>query len=309
MRRKSGNLKGSDGAAPQASAARRSDPAPDMHAAGGSAASGRAAPSEVSAGEQIAAFAGDPDFMASLARGLAVVRGFAQQRRGLSIAELSLRTGISRAAVRRCLYTLEKLGYVAAEDDRTFALRPQILSLGHAYLSSAPLVTTAQPVLDRVSAKLDESCSLAIMDGDDILYIARSWSGRRLLSIDLGVGSRLPAHCTSMGRVLLAGLEPDDLAAYLQRVNLVRHTARTIVDRGELRDALAATRESGYAIVDQELEVGLRSIAVPVKDVRSRVVAAINIGAQAPRVSIAEMQKTFLPALQDAAGELGLLLG
>ncbi|HMA30466.1 MAG TPA: IclR family transcriptional regulator C-terminal domain-containing protein [Casimicrobiaceae bacterium] len=280
-----------------------------MDAAGGSAASDPGTPSEVSAGEQIAAFAGDPDFMASLARGLAVVRGFSQQRRGLSIAELSLRTGISRAAVRRCLYTLEKLGYVAAEDDRTFGLRPQILSLGHAYLSSAPLVLAAQPVLDRVSAKLDESCSLAIMDGDDILYIARSWSGKRLLSIDLGVGSRLPAHCTSMGRVLLAGLEPDDLAAYLRRVKLVPHTARTIVDREELRNALAATRESGYALVDQELEVGLRSIAVPVKDFRSRVVAAINIGAQAPRVSLAEMQKTFLPALQDAAGELGLLVG
>lgn len=130
-----------------------------------------------------------------------------------------------------------------------------------------------------------------------------------MASIDLGVGSRLPAHCTSMGRVLLAGLDPDDLGAYLRRVTLVPHTARTIVDRERLRDALAATREAGYALVDQELEVGLRSIAVPVKDFRSRVVAAINIGAQAPRVSIAAMQKTFLPALQDAAGELGLLVG
>ena len=255
------------------------------------------------------ALPGDPDFMRSLARGLAVLRGFSQQQRRLSIAQLSLRTGIPRAAVRRCLYTLEKLGYVAAADDRTFALRPQILSLGHAYLSSAPLVTAAQPVLDRVGARLRESCSLAIMDGDEILCIARSWSGSRLLSIDLGVGSRLPAHCTSMGRVLLAGLDPDDLGAYLRRVKLVPHTARTIVDRERLRDALAATREAGYALVDQELEVGLRSIAVPVKDFGSRVVAAINIGAQAPRVSIAEMQKTFLPALQDAAAELGLLLG
>ena len=268
-----------------------------------------AAPSEVSAGEQISDFAGDPDFMASLSRGLAVLRGFSQQGRRLSIAQLSQRTGISRAAVRRCLYTLEKLGYVAAEEGRTFALRPRILSLGHAYLSSAPLVMAAQPVLDRVSRRLHESCSLAIMDGDDILYIARSWSGKRLLSIDLGVGSRLPAHCTSMGRVLLAGLDPDDLAAYLRRVKLVPHTARTIVDGDRLRDVLAATRESGHALVDQELEVGLRSIAVPVKDFRSRVVAAINIGAQAPRVPVAEMQKTFLPALRDAAGELGLLLG
>ena len=268
-----------------------------------------ATPAESSAADRIAAYAGDPDFMTSLARGLAVVRGFSQQRRRLSIAQLSLRTGIPRAAVRRCLYTLEKLGYVAAEDDRTFALRPQILSLGHAYLSSAPLVTAAQPILDRVSATLHESCSLAIMDGDEILYVARSSSGKRLLSIDLGVGSRLPAHCTSMGRVLLAGLHPDELATYLRRVKLTPHTARTVVDRNRLRDVLAATREAGYAIVDQELEIGLRSIAVPVKDFRSRVVAAINIGAQAPRVSLAEMQKTFLPALRDAAGELGLLSG
>jgi len=238
-----------------------------------------------------------------------VLRGFSQQQRRLSIAQLSLRTGIPRAAVRRCLYTLEKLGYVAAADDRTFALRPQILSLGHAYLSSAPLVTAAQPVLDRVGARLRESCSLAIMDGDEILCIARSWSGSRLLSIDLGVGSRLPAHCTSMGRVLLAGLDPDELAAYLCRVELAPHTARSVVDRDRLRELLAATRTQGYAIVDQELEIGLRSIAVPVKDFRSRVVAAIDIGAQAPRVSVTDMQKTFLPALRDAAGELGLLSG
>ena len=276
-------------------------------AAGPAETSTAAEQAETSTADQIAAYAGDPDFMTSLARGLAVVRGFSQQRRRLSIAQLSLRTGIPRAAVRRCLYTLEKLGYVAAEDERTFALRPQILSLGHAYLSSAPLVMAAQPVLDRVSAALYESCSLAIMDGDEILYIARSSSGKRLLSIDLGVGSRLPAHCTSMGRVLLAGLAPDDLASYLRRVKLVPHTGRTVVDRERLAEVLAGVRDAGYALVDQELEIGLRSIAVPVKDFRSRVVAAINIGAQAPRVSVAEMQRSFLPALRDAAAELGLI--
>ncbi len=266
-----------------------------------------AEPAETSTADQIAAYAGDPDFMASLARGLAVVRAFSQQRRRLSIAQLSLRTGIPRAAVRRCLYTLEKLGYVAADDERTFALRPQILSLGHAYLSSAPLVMAAQPVLDRVSAALHESCSLAIMDSDEILYIARSSSGKRLLSIDLGVGSRLPAHCTSMGRVLLAGIAPDDLASYLRRVKLAPYTGRTVVDRERLVEVLSGVRDAGYALVDQELEIGLRSIAVPVKDFRSRVVAAINIGAQAQRVSVAEMQRSFLPALRDAAAELGLI--
>lgn len=257
----------------------------------------------------IQALSGDPNFMTSLARGLAVIRAFSQQRRRLSIAQLSLRTGIPRAAVRRCLYTLEKLGYVASEDDRTFALRPQILALGHAYLSSVPLGTAAQPVLDGVSAEVHESCSIAIMDGDDILYVARSSSSTRIMSIDLGVGSRLPAHCTSMGRALLASYEADELAGYLRRVKLTPYTNRTIVSKEKLAETLAVVREKGYAIVDQELEIGLRSIAVPVADYRSRVAAAINISVQAPRVSIAEMEKVFLPPLRKAAQELGMLLG
>jgi len=258
---------------------------------------------------QIAAMSGDPNFMTSLARGLAVIRGFSQQRRRLSIAQLSIRTGIPRAAVRRCLYTLEKLGYVSSEDDRTFSLRPQILALGHAYLSSVPLVSAAQPVLDQVSASTHESCSIAIMDGDEILYVARSSSSTRIMSIDLGVGSRLPAHCTSMGRVLLAQLPPEELSSYLRRVKLAPFTHRTVVTKDALADSLDAVRAQGYAVVDQELEIGLRSIAVPIADFRARVAAAINISVQAPRVSIAEMEKSFLPPLRKAAEELGMLLG
>jgi IclR family pca regulon transcriptional regulator len=261
------------------------------------------------AADDIQALSGDPNFMTSLARGLAVIRGFSQQRRRMSIAQLSLRTGIPRAAVRRCLYTLGKLGYVGSEDGRNFALRPQILALGHAYLSSVPLVMAAQPVLDQVSAATRESCSLAIMDGDEILYVARSSSSTRIMSIDLGVGSRLPAHCTSMGRVLLANLPPDELAAYLRRVKLAPYTNRTIVAKEALAETLAAVRDTGYALVDQELEIGLRSIAVPVKDYRARVAAAINISVQAPRVSIAEMEKSFLQPLRRAADELGMLGG
>jgi IclR family pca regulon transcriptional regulator len=261
----------------------------------------------VTASDEIQALSGDPNFMTSLARGLAVIRGFSQQRRKMSIAQLSLRTGIPRAAVRRCLYTLAKLGYVGAEDGATFALRPQILALGHAYLSSVPLVMAAQPVLDQVSGTTHESCSLAIMDGDEILYVARSSSSRRIMSIDLGVGSRLPTHCTSMGRVLLAHLPDDDLASYLRRVKLVPHTNRTIVSKEQLARTVAAVREAGFAVVDQELEIGLRSIAVPVKDYRGRIAAAINISVQAARVPSAEMEKSFLPPLRAAAVELGML--
>ena len=269
-----------------------------------------AAPSTTpTAAEEIQALSGDPNFMTSLARGLAVIRGFSQQRRKMSIAQLSLRTGIPRAAVRRCLYTLGKLGYVGSEDGRMFALRPQILSLGHAYLSSVPLVMAAQPILDQVSESIHESCSLAILDGDEILYVARSSASTRIMSIDLGVGSRLPAHCTSMGRVLLAGMGEPELATFLRRVKLAPFTNRTIVAKDVLADTVERVRKQQYAVVDQELEIGLRSIAVPVKDFRDRISAAINVSVQAPRVTVAEMERTFLPALRTAADELGMLLG
>jgi IclR family transcriptional regulator, pca regulon regulatory protein len=257
---------------------------------------------------EIQGYAGDPNFMASLARGLAVIRAFTQQPRHLTIAQLSQRTAIPRAAVRRCLYTLSMLGYVSAEDGRTYALRPRILALGHAYLSSTPLVYAVQPLLDQITSFLHESSSLAVLEGDEILYIARSSTTTRLMSIDLGIGSRLPAYCTSMGRVLLAGLSAAELDLYLSRVKLVKLTTRTVSTADELRGALNAARRDGYAVVDQELEIGLRSIAVPVSDRDGRSVAAINVGTQSSRVSVAEMESKFLPPLRAAAHELGLLL-
>ena len=257
---------------------------------------------------EIQGYAGDPNFMASLARGLAVIRAFTQQRRHLTIAQLSQRTAIPRAAVRRCLYTLSMLGYVGTEDGRTYALRPRILALGHAYLSSTPLVYAVQPLLDQITSVLHESSSLAVLEGDEILYIARSSTTTRLMSIDLGIGSRLPAYCTSMGRVLLAGLTDAELDTYLSRVKLVKLTTRTVSTADELKVALNAVRRNGYAVVDQELEIGLRSIAVPVSDREGRSAAAINVGTQSSRVSVAEMESKFLPPLRAAAHELGLLL-
>lgn len=254
------------------------------------------------------AFAGDPNFMASLARGLAVIRAFSEQRRHLTIAQLSQRTGIPRAAVRRCLYTLGRLGYVASEDARAYALRPSILTLGHAYLSSTPLATAVQPLLDGITRELHESSSMAVLDGDDILYIARSSTNARVMSIDLGIGSRLPAYCTSMGRVLLSGLAPAELRAYLARAKLTRRTPRTVDAPEALVAVLKAVRRDRYAIVDQELEIGLRSIAVPVVDRDSRTVAAINVGTHSSRVSMAEMESRFLPLLRSASREAGLLL-
>jgi IclR family transcriptional regulator, pca regulon regulatory protein len=261
-----------------------------------------------SVASDIGSRAGDPNFMASLARGLAVIRAFSQQRARMSIAQLSLRTGIPRAAVRRVLYTLSELGYAGSDDSRAFVLRPQILALGHAYLSSTPLATSAQPLLDEVSAAVHESCSMAILDREEIMYVARSATSRRIMSIDLGVGSRLPAYCTSMGRVLLAHLSPSELATYLRRAKLLPHTPRTELSRDKLAVILETVRGKGYAVVDQELEIGLRSIAVPVADSQGRVAAALNVGAQAARVTLAEMEKKFLPPLVKAARDLGMLL-
>jgi IclR family pca regulon transcriptional regulator len=257
---------------------------------------------------QLQAFAGDPDFMASLARGLAVIRAFSEQRRHLTIAQLSQRTGIPRAAVRRCLYTLARLGYAASDDGRAYVLRPGILALGHAYLSSTPLATAVQPLLDGITRELHESSSMAVLDGDEILYVARSSTTTRLMSIDLGIGSRLPAYCTSMGRVLLAGLPPPELRAYLARAKLTRRTPRTVDTPEALAAVLRTVRRERYAIVDQELEIGLRSIAVPVTEGDGRAVAAINVGTQSSRVSLAEMESRFLPLLRAAAREASLLL-
>ena len=250
----------------------------------------------------------DPNYMTSLARGLAVIQAFSPQRRSLSISQISQKTGIPRAAVRRCLHTLSLLGFVAADDARNFVLRPRILSLGHAYLASTPLAKAAQPVLRHVSSVLSESCSIALLDGDDILYIARA-STSRIMTIDLDIGSRLPASCTSMGRVMLSQLDRASIDAHLARVKLVQYTANTLITPAALRRELEKVREQGYAVIDQELEIGLRSIAVPIIDSSGKTVAAINVGAHAGRASVQDMTERFLPVLNDAARELALLVG
>src|SRR5262245_21035877 len=249
---------------------------------------------------------GDPNFMTSLARGLQVMRAFSEFKRNLTISQVSQATGLSRAAARRCLHTLTKLGYMG-EDDRRYFLRPQVLALAHAYLSSTPLAVAAQPYLDDVSRALHESCSAAILDGDHIIYICRS-AENRIMSINLLVGTRLPAYCTSMGQVLLAHLPEPALEAYFSRVQLVERTQRTITSVAKLRKALLQVRSAGYAILDQELEVGLRSISVPVRDSRGSVVAAINVSTHASRASLDEMKTQFLPHLQRCAAGLSNVL-
>ena len=252
-------------------------------------------------------FAGDPNFMTSLARGLLVIQSFSPQTPQMTISQLAAKTGISRAAVRRCLYTLAKLGFAGAEEGPRYALRPHMLALSNSYSASNSLSTAAQPILERMSAALHESFSVATLDGDEIVYIARS-TVSRVMSDDLHIGSRLPAYCTSIGRVLLAYMPAEQLEQYLARVVLTPHTARTVSSVEKLRLALRNVRRHGYALVDQEYEVGLRSIAVPVHSPTGRVVATINLSGSAPRISLYEMQTRFLPHLRNAATELGAFL-
>ncbi len=252
-------------------------------------------------------YTGDPNFMTSLARGLIVIQAFTQQSPQMTISQLSAKTGLSRAAVRRCLYTLTKLGFAGAEDGSRYSLRPRMLTLSHTYTASNTLSSAAQPILERMSAALRESFSVATLDGEDIVYIART-TVSRVMAVDLHIGSRLPAYCTSMGRVLLAYLPADQLESYLSRVILTPHTTRTVTSIEKLRLLLRNIRRSGYAVCDQEFEVGLRSLAVPVHSSSGRVVATINLSGSAPRMSVLDMQTRYLPHLRNAANELSVFL-
>jgi IclR family transcriptional regulator, pca regulon regulatory protein len=245
---------------------------------------------------------GDRDFVASLEKGLLVIEAFDASRPRLTLSDVARLTGITRAAARRYLRTLTRLNY-ADFDGRYFSLSPRILRLGYAYLSSASLSTRLQPFLERISEETAESSSAAVLDGDDIVYIARS-ATRRIMSIGLGVGSRLPAYCTSLGRAILAYQSEAEIDAYLGRVRLEARTPKTVTDKTELRAILQATRAQGYAIVNEELEFGLRSIAAPLVQKSGKVAVALNISAQAGRVPAAEMEERFLPALRAASEAL-----
>ncbi|HEV2647009.1 MAG TPA: IclR family transcriptional regulator C-terminal domain-containing protein [Acidobacteriaceae bacterium] len=266
-----------------------------------------APPASTSPSASLDIYAGDPNFMTSLARGLLVIQSFSPQQPQMTISQLATKTGLSRAAVRRCLYTLSKLGFAGIEEGSRYALRPRMLTLSNTYSASNSLATAAQPILERMSSALHESFSVATLDGDDIVYIARS-TVSRVMSDDLHIGSRLPAYCTSMGRVLLAYLPPDQLEQYLARVVLTPHTPRTVSSVDKLRLALRNVRRNGYALVDQEYEIGLRSLAVPVYSPTGRVVSTINLSGSAPRMHSLDMQTRFLPHLRNAATELGAFL-
>ena len=236
-----------------------------------------------------------PHFVQSLERGLAVLRAFSADEPELSLSDVARRTGLPRAAARRSLLTLADLGYVSAEG-RAFSLRPRVLELGYAYLSSSALPQVALPHLERLSEQVHESSSVAVLDGDDVVHVARVPT-ERIMSVAISVGTRLPAYATSLGRVLLAGLPPHELDDYLDRVDLRRLTRHTVASVGALLDALQVVRAQGWALVDQELEEGLASVAAPLHDA-GRVVAALDVSTHASRLD--------RPAIE--AGVVGPLL-
>ncbi|MGE4124548.1 MAG: IclR family transcriptional regulator C-terminal domain-containing protein [Pusillimonas sp.] len=246
-------------------------------------------------------------YVQSFARGLEVLRSFGAHTPAQTLSEVAANTGLTRAGARRILLTLLALGYVTNEG-RLFRLTPKVLELGFAYLTSQPFWTQAQPAMESLVEQLRQSSSAAVLDGCEVVYVVRV-PAHKIMSINLGVGSRLPAHCSSMGRVLLAGLPDDQLDQRLSEMTLTAYTPQTIVDHDRLRDVLMQVRAQGWCLVREELEPGLVSVAAPIRDINGRVVAAINVSGSADKASASHVLDVCLPKLLAAASRINVLLG
>ncbi len=241
-------------------------------------------------------------FVQSLERGLDVIRALSLPGSGRTLSEVARDTGLTRASSRRFLLTLEELGYVRS-DDRRFVLTPRVLELGYAFLSSLTLPQIAQPHLRELVEQVHESSSVSVLDGADVVYVAREPT-QRIMTVAISVGTRFPAFATSMGRVLLGGLTDSDLERFLESAELTALTTSTVTDAGQLRKKIERVRKQGWAIVDQELEDGLRSVAVPIHNSSHEVVAAMNLSTHASRRTAEAIREELLPPLQDAANRI-----
>jgi IclR family pca regulon transcriptional regulator len=235
------------------------------------------------------------DIVGSFAKGLQVLECFSADHPRLAISDVATMTGFDRATARRCLLTLSHHGY-ASYDGKFFALTPRVLRLGMGALAALPLPQIVQPWLDQLSEKIGHSCSVSILDGTDIVYIARA-AQRQVMSIGLLPGSRLPAHCTSMGRVLLAGLPEQDARDIVEASDLTPRTVHSLNDPQEIMTEVADVRTKGFALINQEVELGLSSIAVPIYDAQGRLLAALNTGMATLHATPDAIHSTFLPAL------------
>ena len=246
------------------------------------------------------------DIMGGLMKGLKVIEAFSADQPRLSITEASEIAGLDRATTRRCLLTLSEGGY-ADYDGKFFTLTPRVLRLGTGCLAAMPLPRIVQPVLDRLSLEIGESTSVSILDETEIVYVARA-AQRRVMSISLMPGSRLPAYCTSMGRVLLAALEPAQARRILEKSSRAKRTDRTVTDLDTLMSILEETRKADFSSIDQEVEIGLRSMAVPLRTVRGHTVAALNVGLSASGEPMSRLAEKYLPALRQVQTELSRML-
>jgi len=246
------------------------------------------------------------DVINGLVKGLAVIECFDEEHASQSITDVAHRTGLERATARRCLLTLTSLGY-ATYDGKFFRLTPRVLNLGHSYLAATPLPRLIQPFLEQLSTATGESASAAVLDGTDILYIARA-SIRRVMSINLAPGARLPAYCTSMGRTLLASLPAAEARQILDHSDLVAYTVKTKADLPTILTELAVVAAQGFAVIDEELELGVCSIAIPLFNTKGQTVGGLNIGAQSARASPSHMIANFLPLMRKVQTEVQSLL-
>jgi len=240
--------------------------------------------------------------MGGLAKGLAVIRAFARDHAALSLSDVARSAQIPAATARRCLLTLEDLGYVT-RSGRSFLLRPRVLELGAAYLESINIEQITRTHLEELARKTADSAALCVLDGTDIVYVART-SVRTLLRLEAHVGSRFPAHATSMGRVLLAGLSPERLNRYFEHAKLEALTERTVTDPAKLRGLIQDCRRLGYAVVEDELAYGVIALAVPVFDLEQRVVAALNSSSHSRRTTRTRLVRERLAMLQEASREI-----
>lgn len=242
------------------------------------------------------------DFIQSLEKGLAVINSFSRERSAQTLSEVAELTGLTRATARRVLLTLTELGYVH-QSGRSFSLTPRVLDLGYSFLSSLKVIEIAQRPMERLVEEVNESSSMSVLDGDDIVYVARVPT-KRIMTIALALGSRLPVYPTSMGRVLLAGSSDAEVDRYISETRFERLTSHTITDKALFRDTIEDVRTEGYALVDQELEEGVRSIAAPITNGRGEVIAAMNVSCHAARVTVARMKSEFRPRLLATSAEV-----
>jgi IclR family pca regulon transcriptional regulator len=245
-------------------------------------------------------------YVQSLARGLEVLRSFGQQTPAQTLTEVAGRTGLTRAGARRLLLTLQTVGYVE-QDGRVFRLTPKVMELGFGYMASQPWWHLAQPLMEELTHSLGESTSAAVLDGDQIVYVLRV-PVQRIMAMNLGVGTRLPAYNTSMGRVLLAGLQEEERERRVNGMRLEAVTHKTVTDKEKLLGLLSQIRRQGWGLVNEELEIGLMSLAVPLKDRMGKVVAAINVSSRPSKQNASKLREHCLPALQAMAARISAML-